>query len=143
MREMAVESDLLGTWKLVSLRREHAATGEEMPDHPRKGFITFAPGHRMMTILVWADRTAPADDVPTDVERIALHKSVIAFAGDYTIFPDRLVFRVDVSWNESWTGSEQVRFCQFEGNRMMLTTEPHRSSTDGIESVFKQVWEKM
>jgi lipocalin-like protein len=138
-----VESRLLGTWRLVSLRREHAASGEEIPDHPRNGFITFAPGRRMMTILVWTDRTAPADEVPTDAERIALHKSLISFAGDYEIFPDRLEFTVDVSWNESWTGSRQVRFCRFEANRMMLTTEPHRSATDGVNSVFRQVWEKM
>jgi hypothetical protein len=140
---MPAESDLLGTWKLVSLRRRHAPTGEEIADHPRTGFITFAPGARMMTILVWADRAAPAGEIPTDMERIALHKSVIAFAGDYRIHPDRLVFNVDVSWNESWTGSQQVRFCRIDGDRMTLTTEPHRSSTDGIDSVFTQVWEKL
>ena len=140
---MPHEQDLLGTWHLVGLTRTLVATGKEIPDHPRKGFITFAPGGRRMTILVWADRDAPTGEVPTDRERIALHKSVIAFAGTYTIAPDRLVFDVDISWNEVWTGSEQVRFCIFDGDRMTLRTEPHKSATDGEESVFTQVWKKM
>lgn len=141
---MPMESDLLGTWRLLSLQRRDAATGEQIRDHPRKGFITFSPGRRVMTILVWADRAAPVDEVPTDLERIALHKSVIAFAGDYAMHPDRLVFDVDVSWNESWTGSQQVRFCRLAGgDRMTLTTEPHRSAVDGIDSVFIQEWEKL
>jgi hypothetical protein len=140
---MPHQQDLLGTWTLVALTRTLVATGKDVPDHPRRGYITFAPGGRMMTILVWADRDAPAGEVPTDIERIALHKSVIAFAGTYTIHPDRLVFDVDISWNESWTGSEQVRFCSLAGNRMTLRTEPHKSATDGEDSVFTQTWEKM
>jgi Lipocalin-like domain len=140
---MVYEQQLIGTWKLVGLTRTLVATGEQIPDHPRKGFITFAPDHRMMTILVWADRAAPAGEIPTDRERIALHRSLISFAGTYRIMPDRLIFHVDISWNEAWTGSEQLRFCTFAGNRMTLVTEPHRSATDGEESVFTQVWEKM
>jgi hypothetical protein len=77
-----------------------------------------------------------------DAERIALHWSLISFAGRYTIHPDRLVFDVEISWNQSWTGSQQVRFCRFDGNRMTLTTEPHRANTDGRDSVFIQAWEK-
>ena len=140
---MPDDSHLLGTWKLVGLTRRLVATGAEIPDHPREGFITFAPGGRMMTILVWADRAQPIGEVPTDAERIALHKSLISFAGTFTVRPDRLVFDVEVSWNGVWTGSEQVRFCTFAGNRMTLVTEPHKSATDGEESVFTQVWEKL
>lgn len=140
---MPSEDDLLGTWKLVGLRRQDAATGEPIPDHPRQGFISFSPGGRMMTILIWSDRAHPADEVPSDAERIALHKSLISFAGRYVIHPDRLVFDVEISWNESWTGSHQVRFCKLDGKLMTLTTEPHRANTDGRDSVFVQTWEKV
>jgi hypothetical protein len=67
--DMPEEKELLGTWKLIGLTRMLVATGEEVPDHPRQGFMTFAPGGRMMTILVWADRAAPAGEAPTDRER--------------------------------------------------------------------------
>lgn len=140
---MSIEERLLGTWKLVSLRRELTATGEEIPDHPRSGFLTFAPGGRVSTILVWQDRLQPAGEVPTDVERAALHKSLIAFAGTYRVTPEAIVMHVELSWNGVWTGTEQVRFHTLDGHRMTLRTEPHVSATDGRDSVYTQVWEKV
>jgi hypothetical protein len=140
---VTIEQQLLGTWRLVSLRRELVATGRDIPDPPRQGLITFAPGGRMMTMLVWTDRPGPAGDVPSDDERAALHRSLIAFAGSYTVEADRLVFHVEMSWNELWTGHEQVRVFALDGERLTLRTEPHKSALDGRESVYVQVWEKI
>jgi hypothetical protein len=140
---MLDDADLIGTWRLVALERRLSPSGEAIPDHPRQGYLTFSPGRRMMTILVWADRQAPAGEVPTDAERIHLHKSVIAFAGRYSIQPDRLVFHIDTSWNESWTGHDHTRFPTLDGNRLTLSTDPHRSAVDGRESTYRQVWEKL
>src|SRR5215217_4791888 len=98
---------------------------------------------RVMSILVPKDRKKPAADVPTDLERIALHKSLIAFAGHYAIEPGRIVIQVEISWNEAWSGTEQIRFYALDGDRMTLRTEPHRSATDGYDSVYIQEWEKI
>ena len=103
----------------------------------------FGPANRMTTMLVAKDRQAPAAEVPTDLERIALHKSLIAFAGRYSIEPGRIVIHVEISWNEAWSGTEQIRFYALHGDRMTLRTEPHRSATDGQESVYIQEWEKI
>lgn len=140
---MLDEDRLIGTWRLVSLRRELSPAGAAAPDHPREGILTFSRGRRVISILVWADRSQPADEVPTDAERVALHKSVIAYAGSYTIEADRLVFHIDISWNQSWTGTDHVRLTAWDGARLVLRTLPHRSAADGIESVFTQVWEKL
>jgi hypothetical protein len=140
---VTIEQQLLGTWRLVSLRRELVATGQAIADPPRHGLITFAPGGRMMTMLVWTDRPMPAGDVPTDEERAALHRSLIAFAGHFVVDRDRLVFHVEISWNELWTGHEQVRSFVLDGGRLTLRTEPHKSALDGRDSVYIQVWEKL
>ena len=96
-----------------------------------------------MSILVPKDRKKPAADVPTDLERIALHKSLIAFAGHYAIEPGRIVIQVEISWNEAWSGTGQIRFYALDSDRMTLRTEPHRSATDGYDSVYIQEWEKI
>jgi hypothetical protein len=31
-----------------------------------------------------------------------------------------LVTKVDVAWNEAWTGTEQVRFFKLEGDTLMV-----------------------
>ena len=128
----------------MSLQRELMATGEVRPDdHPRIGFINFAPHRRVMSILVWRDRPVPADEVPTDQERIRLHKSMVSFAGSYRVRHDEIVFHLESSWNQSWTGHDHVRLFALDGNRLTLRTEPHPSATDGQDSVYIQVWEKV
>lgn len=61
-----VERQLAGTWKLVSLSREFVPNGKPAPERPRGGFLNFAPGNRVMTIVVPLDRKAPAEMFPTD-----------------------------------------------------------------------------
>ena len=77
---MTVDEQLTGTWRLQSLSR-HTPDGSPIPDRPRNGVLTFSSGQRVMLMLTWADRPPPANDPPTDAERAALHKSLIAFAG--------------------------------------------------------------
>jgi hypothetical protein len=139
---MTVEEQLTGTWRLASLRRETPA-GEDIPDRPRNGLLTFAPGRRVMLMLTWADRKPPVGDLPTPAERAALHESLIAFAGRYSIAGDRLVFHIEMSWNEAWTGHDHPRSFILDGDRLTLRTDPRPSALDGRESIYTQVWEKI
>jgi hypothetical protein len=139
---MTIDDELTGTWGLASLRRETPA-GEAIPDRPRNGLLTFSPGRRVMLMLTWADRRRPAGEVPTPAERAALHESLIAFAGTYSIEGDRLVFHIEMSWNEAWTGHDHPRNFSMDGDRLTLRTDPRPSAFDGRESVYIQVWEKL
>ena len=139
---VTIEDQLTGTWRLLSLRRD-TPEGARIPDHPRCGLLTFSAGRRFMLMLTWSDRSPPAHDPPTDAERAALHKSLIAFAGSYSIEGDRLVFHIEMSWNESWTGRRQPRTFVLADDRLTLTTDPRPSAFDGRESVYTQVWAKL
>jgi len=139
---MTAEDQLAGTWRLLSLSR-HTPEGAPIPDRPRRGLLTFSPGRRFMLMLTWADRPAPANDPPTDAERAALHKSFIAFAGSFEIDGDRLLFHIEISWNETWTGHQHPRTFVLTGDRLTLTTDPRPSAFDGRDSVYTQVWEKL
>ena len=55
----------------------------------------------------------------------------------------RETMRVDVSWNESWTGTEQKRLARFEDNRVYLSTPPSLDPITGTTSVRTMTWEKL
>ena len=73
----------------------------------------------MMAVLT-AEGRKPAE---TDEERAALLRTMFAYTGIYRLDGDKFVTKVDVSWNEAWTGTEQARFYKIEGNRLDIISD--------------------
>src|SRR5690242_1790615 len=100
-------SKLLGTWRLRSYVREECLTGRqhnqfgENPD----GYLSYSPDGRMYAIFMRRDRPAPHDAVPTEAESVHLLRSMVAYAGSYTLDTDKVVHHIDASWNQNWTGT--------------------------------------
>jgi len=142
---LAGENPLVGTRKLKSYVREVAATGErynERGEHP-PGYLSYSADGRMYAIITWDNRVNPHDVVPTDEERIKLYGTMISYAGSYTMDAEKVIHHVDISWNQAWTGTDQVRFYKLEGNTLTITTAPAKNFTDGREGRSILVWEKM
>jgi Lipocalin-like domain len=142
---LAAENPLLGTWKLQSLVFEATATGQRSSpfgDHP-DGYLSYSADDRMYAIGVAGDRPKPRDLVPTDEEKVKLQESMFAYAGTYTADGEKVVHHVDVSWNQSWTGTDLVRFYKLDGNTLTITTARAQSAIDGEEGEFILVWEKV
>jgi hypothetical protein len=97
----------------------------------------------MMTIIVDSDRKKPAGPVASAPEAEALFRSMAAYAGTYTITGNQVVHHADVSWNETWTGTDQVRNYAFEGDRLMLATAPSPNPFTGKMSIRTLAWEKI
>ena len=132
---LAGDNLLVGTWKLKSFVRQDVATGDRRPalgEHP-DGYLGYGLDGRMYAIFVAGGRVVPAGDQPTDEERVQLHRSMIAYAGTYTIAGDRVVHHIDIAWNNARLGSDQVRFFKLVGDRLSLTTERNKSPIDGSE----------
>jgi hypothetical protein len=141
---LAGDNPLPGTWKLQSWVREVTATGEkfdQMGEHPN-GYLSYSADGRMYAIIT-ADRIKPLDANPTDDERVKLHRTMSAYAGTYTLEGDKVTHHVDASWNETWTGTDVVRFYKLEGNTLTITTAPSKSPFDGREGRTVLVWEKV
>jgi hypothetical protein len=120
---------------LKSFVRQDVATGERRPalgEHP-EGCLGYASDRRMYALFVAGDRVVPAGDQPTDGERVQLHKSMVAYAGTYTIAGDKVVHHIDIAWNNARLGSDQVRFFKLDGDRLTLTTERNKSPIDGSQ----------
>jgi hypothetical protein len=139
------DNPLLGTWKLKSFVREVAVTGErynERGEHPN-GYLSYAADGRMYAIITWDNRASPHDVVATNDERIKLYGTMISYAGTYTTDADKVVHHVDISWNQTWTGTDQVRFYKLDGDTLTITSAPSRNFTDGREGRSILVWEKI
>jgi len=109
---------LAGVWKLVACDIEYQDSGKRQAlfgERPR-GFIIFTPGGRMMTLFTSEGRK-PGDSVEQKAE---LFRTMMAYTGIFRLDGDKFINRVDVSWNEAWTGTEQVRFFKFNDNRLEI-----------------------
>jgi len=138
-------SHLLGTWKLMSVIREEVPSGatiDLMGSNPQ-GFITYSADGRMVALLARGDRKKPVANTATAAEAENLFRSVISYAGTYTIAGNEVTHHVDISWNESWTGTKQVRIFKFEGDRVSLSTPVSPDPFDGRMSIRSLVWEKV
>jgi Lipocalin-like domain len=141
----AGENPVLGTWKLKSNVREVAGTGEkfnQMGEHPN-GYRSYSADGRMNVIITAGNRIKPLEANPTDEQRVKLHQTLTAYAGTYTVHADKVIHKLDISWNEAWTGTEQVRFFKLDENILTITTAPNKSPIDGREGRGVLVWEKV
>jgi hypothetical protein len=136
---------LIGTWKLVEGMNEDLATGEKtnVYEGVATGFITYGADGRIMAIVVDSGRKKPAGSVATGPEAEALFRTMTAYAGSYTMKGGQIIHRVDASWNETWTGSDQIRNYKFDGDRLSLATAPSPNPFTGKMSVRTFVWEKV
>jgi hypothetical protein len=112
---------LVGTWKLTSelMKLEEGDTLQAFGPNPKGRLVLTSDGHWMI-LITRADR-APAK---TSDEKAALLDSMLAYSGKYTIDGDRITNRIDMSWNEIFTGVRQVqtRFFSVEDDKLVLRT---------------------
>jgi Lipocalin-like domain len=96
----------------------------------------------MQVIGVASGRILPKDPAPPDHERAALYDTMFAYAGTYSLEAGKVIHHVDISWNEVWTGSDQVRLFEVNGNTLTLTTRI-TDPASGTEAHYSVVWEKV
>ena len=134
-----------GTWKLVGLLREHVDSGQkdDLFGPGATGYLNYTPDGRMMIIHLLGSRTKPAGSTPTPQEAHVLIKSMVSYAGTYTVSDNKVTHDIEVSWNEAWTGLRQTRTFALDGNRMTLTTPPQPDPLDGKMCVRRLTWEKV
>jgi hypothetical protein len=143
----SIQQAILGTWKLVSYVREELPSGarsDVMGAHP-SGYINYGPDGRMIVLIVGSDRKKPAGAVATPDEAETLIKSMLAYAGTYTIDSEAktVTHHVEISWDQSRTGTDQVRTYKLEGNQIALTTEPSADPATGKQTVRTLIWERL
>jgi len=145
-RPAASQEVLDGTWRLISSTRTNTATGaiiETFGSKPQ-GFITYGRDGRVLVLITRADRPkAESIEKITDQQRNQLFSSMIAYAGTYNFDGKTIEHQIDVSWNEVWSGTKQIRDVKKEGDRLIYTTRPAPSPVDGSMGFGTVIWEKV
>ena len=130
-----------GVWKLKHYSRRFLDTGEVRSDMLPQAYILYTPAGFMMSITVEEKREPPAGEVLTDAERVRLFKSIIsAYSGSYRVEGDTVIHEVNLSWNEAWTGTRQVRKFKVTGDELVIETTPRTAGTDTRQFINTLTW---
>jgi Lipocalin-like domain len=139
------DSPVLGTWSLQSYARERLSDGHrhnQFGDRP-EGYIGYSPDGRMYAIFTRHDRVTPRDVVPTDEEGVQLLGTMVAYAGAFSLGDQVVVHHIDISWNQTWTGTDQIRHFVLDGDTLTITTAPYKSYLDGTMGRSILVWKRV
>jgi lipocalin-like protein len=134
-------SPLIGNWKLVSRHTivDGVAAPPDLFGLNPKGFLMLTREGRMALIITGENRKGGMGDA----ERAELHKSMFAVGGKYRLEGSDLLITVDVSWNETWNGTELKRRVSLEGDKLLVETAPAPSPLfPGKIVVAKLVFER-
>ena len=133
--------DIVGTWRITSAYFVAQGTGERLDILGAEpfGYAMFESSGRMISLLTSdaGSRAASASDPA------ALHRSMVAYTGMWSIDGDKFITRVDGAWDPSWVGTEQVRYFSFDGRTLSVRTAPVEHPSFPGEQVIGYVdWEK-
>jgi hypothetical protein len=143
-RPVGSVEELYGTWKLISWTRRLLDTGEtvEAFGGAPRGLLHYGRDGHVFWVMTKENRAKPRDLTKlSDSERAELYSTMVAYAGTFTFDGNAATHHVEVSWNEVWTGTTQVRNLRFEGKRLIMTTNP-QSGVDGRRSSSVFAWER-
>jgi Lipocalin-like domain len=132
---------LVGTWKLKSCFMEDVETKERKAvwgERPN-GTLTLTSAGHWIVVQTSEGRKAPQ----TDDDRCAAFRSMLTYAGKYRVEGQKILIDVDIAWDESWTGTEQVRSFSIEGDRLHIEAAPQRYANLG-DKVMRAVliWQR-
>jgi hypothetical protein len=67
---------------------------------------------------------------------------MIAFAGRYELNGNRVIYRLEISWDEAWNGTTQERIIAVSGDRLETNSVPTISPVTGARTVFSLAWKR-
>jgi hypothetical protein len=144
-RAAGAQMPIMGTWRLRSHLQETVETGEIF--HPRghnpEGLLTYTADWRFSIINVPGDRKTPASVLVTDAEALDLFRGLTAYAGRYSIDGDKVTHHVEISWNQLWAGTDQVRRFQVESDELTIIAGPGLNPRDGKMAVSTLLWDRV
>ena len=133
---------IVGTWRLISCFMEDVETEEQKAvwGHRPNGMLVITAAGRWIVL-----QTAEGRKIPyTDENASTAFRSMLAYGGSYRTEKQKIVVHVDIAWDESWTGTEQVRFFSVDGDRLHIDAPPQRYANFGdrmMRAVL--VWERV
>lgn len=142
---MSIRNNLLGTWKLVTMKSESTSGETSYPfGQDPVGYITFTDDNFVFLTVTTSGRKnfEKPDRLQASLEEKAhALDTCSAYSGSYEVEGDMLFMNILCGSFPNWIGKIQKRHCAFEGNKFIATTEPRMSG--GKEVIVTVIWEKV
>jgi len=122
-RSQAADS-VVGSWRLASwaeVETESKVVHTPFGENP-SGVITYTPDGRMSVLIIDPKRKSPAGPKATDAEGLELYQTMIAYSGAYSLDGNKVTHKIEVSWNQAWTGTNQQRFFEVKDDMLTIKT---------------------
>lgn len=113
-------ANLVGTWKLLSMEiqfQDGRPSRAQYGSSPL-GYVIYTSQGRFMTVIEGEGRKAPK----TDEDRAELLRTMFAYTGMYRVEGDKLMSKIDVSWNPVFHGLERVSTFTLDNDRLQSIT---------------------
>ena len=136
----SAQQSLVGTYKLTSFVLEVDGTPSQGTVGPDPhGYLIITPTHLLLAY------TGKNRKFGTSVEeKAALWETLGFYGGPYQVQGDKLIMSVDLSWNQSWTGTKQTRTFKSDANRLTIASAPIPFPRDPSKTVVSRlIWEKV
>jgi hypothetical protein len=143
---LAGEHEFAGNYELVSATRKILETGQTENTFGKKpkGLAMYGSDGHFIILITYDGRPKPESiEKMTDQQRADLHRMMTAYGGTYTFDGSKVVHHLDLSWNEVWAGTTNIRDIQRDGDQVIYTTRPAPFASDGKMSVVTLVWKKL
>jgi hypothetical protein len=128
-------ASVVGTWRL-RVWETQTADGQV-------GYLSYIPDGYVFVAVMRADRPryATGDLLGgTPAERAAGAAGYVTHCGRYQLEAGRVIHRIELSLFPNWTGLDQERFVEVEGDRLPITTAP---LAIGGTTTNRLVWERV
>ena len=136
---------LVGAWRLLSWENQAADGQVTYPMGPDpNGYVLYtADGRFSITISRRGRAGFAAGDLlsGTAEEKARAMEGFVAYAGRYSFDGDRVVHHVELSLFPNWVGSDQQRWVELAGDRLILSASPLLLA--GKQQVPRLVWERV
>ena len=68
---------------------------------------------------------------------------VDAYSGTYKLEGGKLIFAIDASWNQAWTGTNQVfNKVTLSGSTLSIETAPFKAVVDGVDVIITVTYDR-
>ena len=135
---------IVGTWKLKSFTELDIgtnATWHPMGRNARATVIYTSNGH-VATIFAAEARNAATTIPIAAIEAAHLFRTMVAFAGRYETKGSELIYYPEISWNEAWNGTTQVRHFEIKDDVLSIRSVPAKTVLGDAMTIMSMTWER-
>jgi len=137
-------NSLIGTWKLVS-HVHQAADGSVNYSRGKdaKGQLIYTADGTMSVFLMRASRPPFLADsmvACTTDEKAEAFDACLSYCGRYRIEENKVIHIIEMSVYPNWVGTEQVRYFQLNGSKLILMSPPFQTVAGKKTAII--TWEK-